>query len=93
MNVNFKMENLFANKKFQEKDASYLEYTFTETQLSINSSQPYKGEYELYTDQGNVFLKTNPPLATEDLQVESKGDEVTLTLKFSRRHYAILILV
>lgn len=68
-----------------------LSYCFQNETLSITGYQPNMVHYLIYEEDNNFFLKTNPPLYTEDLRIDIKeNDSFTLYGKHTGKDYLIL---
>lgn len=75
------MHNPFQNKTFKER-TSGLRYSFTQTDMAINSVNNYKGKYQLYEEGDNVYLNTSqPPLSSDDFLVTIFDNVIILTYK------------
>lgn len=62
------MTNPFENKTFIEKTTG-LKYTFTRSDLRIDTSPAFLGKYEVYEEGEKLYLQTHPSIASEDLLV------------------------
>lgn len=65
-----KLINVLNNNKYLVLGDENLSYCFQNETLSITGYQPSMVHYLIYEEDNNFFLKTNPPLYTEDLRID-----------------------